>query len=324
MRVAVIDLGTNTIRLLVAEWEENHAPAQRGKPAADGRLVTLFQDQKIARLGEGLHVTGKLSPQAMERSVGVIRRFYEASLGYSPTHFLVAGTSAVRNAENRRELAQKIRESTSLPLTVISGEEEARLSLLGSLMGIRRRKEGVVLIDIGGGSTEYIHAVGESLRSVASTPLGAVRLTETHLTRHPVLEDELERLTAEVNLTLERDLQSFKSARDFELVGTAGTITTIAAIDLNLKVYDADRVNNHRLTRSAVWNILERLAPMTLEERLSIEGLEKGREDLIISGLVMVLSTFEFFGKNEMVVSDFGLREGLALDLLFRGGKLES
>jgi exopolyphosphatase/guanosine-5'-triphosphate,3'-diphosphate pyrophosphatase len=306
-RVSVIDLGTNTVRLLVAE---DSAPG----------LHPIYQDQKITRLGENLHNTGTLIPSAIERTVEVIRRFHQASREFRPDRYLIAGTSAVRQAGNREELSDRILQSVGVPLTVISGEEEARLSLLGTLLGIERTRDNVVLLDIGGGSTEYVLSEGDRFGSAVSTSLGVVRLTETHLTRHPVPEQEYTRLAEEVGRTLKSELGPFALGADFELVGTAGTITTIAAVDLNMDVYDPGRVNNYRMRRANVQSILDRLKPMTLSERLAIKAIEKGREDLLIAGLAILIATFDFFKKDTIVVSDYGLREGLAMDLILRNG----
>ena len=306
-RVAVIDLGTNTVRLLIAE---DSSPG----------MNLLYQDQKITRLGENLHHAGELTPAAIERNVDVIRQFHQASQKYRPDHYLIAGTSAVRQAKNRSVLSDRILQSVGVPLTVISGEEEARLSFLGTLLGIDRTNDNVVLMDIGGGSTEYILSDGDLPRSVVSTSLGVVRLTETHLSEHPILENEYFRLVDEVQQTLEKELGPFVEGNDFELVGTAGTITTIAAVDLNLETYDPSRVNNYRMKKGNVQIILDRLKSISLDERLSIKAMEKGREDLIIAGLAILMATFQYFNKDTITVSDYGLREGLAMDLIQRNG----
>jgi exopolyphosphatase/guanosine-5'-triphosphate,3'-diphosphate pyrophosphatase len=313
MRVAAIDLGTNTVRLLVGE--------------ADGRggYRPVFATQAITRLGEGLQGNGQLQPEPIRRTLAVLARYREEAERRSAARIAVVGTSAVRRARNREAFLAQARRETGLEVRVISGEEEARLSLLGVRAAIRLGERPFVMMDIGGGSTELVLADGRGIRASVSTGLGVVVLTEAHLATDPPSPQELEALRETALAELIRQRTAGLRAPDVPrgvdppcLVGTAGTVTTLAAIDLGLGTYDPDRVNGHRLPRARVADLATMLAGLTLSQRRQVRGLEPQRADVIVAGAIVTLAAMDALGFPEMTVSDGGLREGILLDLLGR------
>lgn len=295
---AAIDLGTNTARLLI------------GSCSPDGIRQSCIM-RRITRLGGGFTVTGGISPEARSRTLEAMLEFAEEIARTGVTTVRAVATSAVRDAANRADFCRDIRERTGIELEVIDGETEAHLTLRGVLAGLDRVPERLLLFDIGGGSTEYTLATGEQPLYAASLPLGVVRLTEGK--QEPAaMADKIDR---ELN-GLMVDLTGrglVPVAGGTVAVGTAGTATTLAAISMAMTDYDYRKVNNYTLSLDEIRCILDRLLPLSPRERLDIPGLEKGREDLIIAGVLLTIKTLDRFGLDRLKVSDFGLLEGVLL-----------
>ncbi len=307
MRFAAIDLGTNTVRLLIGEVDDT------------GVQQVLYADQEVTRLGEGLRPEGLLRPDPIRRTLATLRRFREAAVAHGASQVAVVGTSALREARNREVFLAQAAEQAGVAVRVISGREEALLTLLGvraALPFLAARP--FLLMDIGGGSTEFLLAQGEAIRATVSTGLGVVKLTEAHIRCDPPSPQELtairEAATARLRILRERDLPSLGHGEIF--VGTAGTVTSLAAMDLELDPYDPDRVNGHHLSRDQVAELSDRLARLPLRLRRATPGLEAARADVIVAGTVVCQAAMEILGYREIVVSDGGLREGILLDLI--------
>lgn len=316
MRLAVIDLGTNTVRLLVGEED------------GAGGYRSVFATQAITRLGQGMLADGQLQPEAVRRTLAVLARYRQEAERHGASRIAVVGTSAVRRAQNREAFVAAALRETGLAIRVISGEEEARLTLLGVRAAIRLGGRPFVMMDIGGGSTEFVLAGGQGIRASVSTGLGSVVLTEAHLHSDPPSRQELQAVRdaalAELGRQGTRILGPLARLRETAgpcLVGTAGTVTTLAAIDLALERYAPDRVNGHRLPRERLGALGEMLAALPLARRRHVRGLEPERADVIVAGAVVGLAAMDALEFPEMIVSDGGLREGILLDLLGRGGE---
>lgn len=303
---AAIDIGTNTLRLLIAE------------AVGSDEFAVLHEEQHITRLGEGLMPSRLLQDKPRERSLAVLRRFAEAIRSFRADPVAAVATSAVREARNRREWIAEIEQESGLALRVIDGEEEARLTLLGVRHGLRLGSQRVLVIDVGGGSTEFVLAGGEAIEASVSTGLGVVKLTERYLFSDPPTSGELQGLGRALEERIGRLRSELPALEGTQLIGTAGTPTTLAAIDLNLVTYDREKVQGHRLSLARVRELLNRLARLPLRERQRIPGLEPGRTDIIVAGAAVVSVSMEQLGYGEMRVSDSGLREGILLDLLRR------
>lgn len=307
MRIASIDMGTNTFRLLVSET------------AGGGSLRKLYVGREITRLGEGLKPGNMLiNPGAMDRALKTLSGFSRKLSEYGVGKLRAVATSAVRESLNGTEFVRKVGEETGIPVDVISGDEEARLTVRGVLNSVGFDTPGCIIFDIGGGSTEYVYVNGGEIMNIESTALGVVRLTEKYLAGESDTESDIKALNGHISGALLNALCSFPEGGDgtLTLIGTAGTPTTLAAIELQLSAYDPALVNNHILNREKIESILKTVLSLPRAERTKIPGLEKGREDLIVSGTAVVLETMERFMSDTMVVSDAGLLEGIAYGMI--------
>jgi len=310
MILAGIDIGTNTLRLLVVETGP-HA------------FQEIYTDRRITRLGQDLDRNGRLSPEAEERTLRALVDFSAQIRRYSAFRSAAIGTSALRNAANSAAFLHEVLMRTGLDVRIVSGAEEARLTLLGVARMLGQgggRKNGAALasafvIDIGGGSTEIIATRPGMTPHIASLPLGAVYLTDRFIRNDPPLPEELVRLRQAIGSELDGFAETIQRRPDSLFIGTAGTITTLAAIDQGLLSYDPARINHAVLTREFIDATVDRLSASTLDERRSIRGLERGREDIILAGAMVAQEIMRRFGYASMLVIDWGLREGIVLDL---------
>jgi exopolyphosphatase/guanosine-5'-triphosphate,3'-diphosphate pyrophosphatase len=321
MILAGIDIGTNTLRLLVAE-------------TGPGAFCEPYSDRKITRLGQGLDRTAALSRDAVERSIAALMDFSAKIRECSAVRAAAMGTSALRNAVNAGEFIGEARQRTGIDIAVITGEEEARLTLLGVAGALKAARKGpdagplesALVIDIGGGSTELIVTRRGSEPEIASLPLGAVHLTERFIRNDPPSAGELNALRRAVR----SELDGYEKGRQRTwgtgttparvCAGTAGAITTLAAMDQGLREYDPARINGFVLRRASLDAIIDRLSASTLARRREMAGLERGREDIVLAGAVVAQEIMERYGYPEMLVSDWGLREGIVLDLYEKVG----
>lgn len=295
---ASIDFGTNTARLLIAV-------------RSSAGITPVRVEREIVRLGGGFTDRHGLSAEAWERGLNCLHRFSKIISEYGVREVRASATSAVRDAVNGAAFVDKVLRDTGINLVVIDGDEEARLTLKGVLSGLDSVNDTIVVLDVGGGSTEFtVSSQGDPV-FIKSMPIGVVRLTEGFRTSIEMIG----RVRSVID-QLERDLSSagMLVSENFELIGTAGTATTIAAIKLEMVDYDYRKVNNFTVSRADIDAIYQRLSKLNSQERLSVKGLEKGREDLIIAGLIIITSVMDKFGFKRLKVSDFGLLEGLALE----------
>lgn len=306
-RLATIDLGTNTVRLLVVEVDET------------GRWRVIHQDQRVTRLGEGLARSGRLGEAPAARTAAVVAEYVRRAGDRAADPIRIVATSAVREAANGGDFARAIETMTGRPVEIVSGEDEARLTVLGILRGLGRTPPTLLAFDIGGGSTEFIVARDGRIVATRSLKLGVVPLAERYPFPERMERVRYQRMEAEIRDRLRRELPAeIRDSGAADLVGTAGTVTTLAALDLALTEYDPSRVQGHRLSRAAVEALLERLGRLSVTERGRLPCLEPGRADLIIPGVAIVLAALDVTGARDVVVSDWGLREGIVADAVER------
>lgn len=302
--LATVDLGTNTVRLLVVE-------------PAGATWRTLEQTQRVTRLGEGQGATGRLAPEPMRRTAAAVAEFSRAARALGADRVRIVATSAVREAVNREEFVARLERESGERVEVVSGEEEARLTLKGVSSGLPGLGGSFVLFDIGGGSTEFVLARDGAPAAAVSLRLGVVTLQEEWGEPGPVRWDRFARLREHVERRLAAEVPAtIAGAAVAELVGTAGTVTTLAALDLGLGAYDPAAVHGHRLDRAAVERQLARLGALDVEARALLPCLEPGRADVIIPGIAICLAAMARLGRDAVVVSDRGLREGILCELL--------
>ncbi|MBM4122702.1 MAG: Ppx/GppA family phosphatase [Nitrospira sp.] len=306
MILAGIDIGTLTCRLLIALVEDN------------GHLVELRSDRRVLRLGEGLDQGKRLLVPAMQRVIGTLREWREVIDTHQVDGEIVVATSAVRNAVNRDEFLAKVKQEMGLAVEVISGEEEARRTMLGIRSGLPADVTAILGLDIGGGSTEFILDRPGRPPVVRSVELGVVRLTERCLAHDPPTVQEL----VEARSLVKRSAQTVRTALDdlagVTFVGTAGTITTLAAMAQKLPVYVGSRIHNYRLSLEDTRRLEAEVLACTKAQRTKLLGLELGREDVIVAGTIILREVMEVMGFAVCLVSDLGLREGIVLDLAAR------
>ncbi|GAB4417704.1 MAG: bifunctional 3-dehydroquinate synthase/phosphatase [Thermodesulfovibrionales bacterium] len=324
MLSAAIDVGSNTLRMLIGSAEED-------------MLSRIYLDRAITRLAEGVRETGMLSEENMEKSLSVLKRFSHTIERYGVTDVKAIGTSALREAENSSDFIERVLRETGIRIEIISGEEEAGLTAKGVMLGLRdvtaaKSVEPLLIIDIGGGSTEWI-IYGKDT-SHGTIPAGVVNLYEKFIKTDPPSHDEISALNREIDLSLERDIlkqacpeeilnqvqnDTFRVQHDISitnLIGTGGTITTLASIDLGLKEYNPERIHGHTLSLERLYQIRDKLISLPFKERQAIPGLEIERADLIIPGILLTIRITEISGCGEIMVSDYGLLEGIMITMM--------
>jgi exopolyphosphatase / guanosine-5'-triphosphate,3'-diphosphate pyrophosphatase len=299
-RVAAVDMGTNSIRLLVAE--------ERGREVAE-----LARYLVITRLGEGVDRTGRLDPRALRRTTDVLERYARRARALGAERIRVGATSAVRDAGDRRLFEAAFSRIIGQAPEVLSGEEEARVSFLGATTDLEAERPTLVF-DIGGGSTELILG-GEEVDAAASVDVGSVRITERVAPSDPPKGEDL----AEMRRLAAEGLAEAELSRGRTLVGVAGTTTTVQAIALGLERYDPEAIHGSTLTRRAAERVAADLARMTVAERAGIPVMPPGREDVIVAGAQILLEILERWGFEECVVSERDILDGLAIEMVRAG-----
>ncbi len=297
-KYATIDIGSNSVLVYVAEREGD-------------QWKTLAERAEITRLGEGLKATGRLSQEAMERTAKAVCEFARLARELGAEQIVAVGTMALRTAENSDEFVKMVKEMCDVDVEIIPGEEEARLSYLAVKSGLKMPAERVVVIDVGGGSTEFIFGKGDEIEKKFSLNIGAIRFTEDYLKNDPPTKEEVNNMLDAIKKEL-GDLQI-----DFQpdaLLGIGGTITNLAAVKHKLVKYDPAIVDGTVLTLKEVEDLMNMFASMTVEERKKVPGLQPKRADVIVAGTGIVYTIMKKLGLPELTVSVRGVRHGLMID----------
>lgn len=307
-RVAAVDCGTNSIRLLVADLD-----------AATGELVELDRRMIVVRLGQGVDKTGRLAPEALERTFEACREYAAVikELGAERVRFVA--TSASRDAENRDEFVRGVLDILGVEPEVISGDQEAEFSFTGAtgeLTGRTDLERPFLVVDIGGGSTEFVVGA-EHVLAARSVDVGCVRMTERHLTVDGVVTDpptaeQVAAIRADIEAALDLAAETVPLAEARTLVGLAGSVTTVAAIALGLEAYDSARIHHSRIPYETVREVSERMLTLTHAERAAIPVMHPGRVDVIGAGALVLLAIMERIGAREVVVSEHDILDGIA------------
>ncbi|MBD0328565.1 MAG: Ppx/GppA family phosphatase [Thermoleophilia bacterium] len=298
-RVAAIDLGTNTTRLLVAD-------------VADGRVAEIERRQTITRLGEGVDARRRLLPLPIARVRNCLTAYRRRAEELGAERVLAIGTSALRDAENGEAFLGEIEWSYGFDTRLLSGDEEALLAFRGVASG-REVAEGTLVVDVGGGSTELILGGPHGVEYATSLAIGSVRMTERFLTSDPPRRDELTACAGAVSWLLAEHVPDEVRHAVRTAVGVAASVTTLAALDLGLEEYDRERVHGHALPADGVDDQLARLASLPLEERRRIPALEPERAPVIVAGAGIVREVLRHFGLAELEVSELDILDGAAL-----------
>ncbi len=308
MRFAAIDIGSNTFRLMIAEPSQN----KQGTP-----WQTIHYTHRITRLGEGLHHSGRLSDTGMSRALQVLIEFSALLQRFDvpPAQTLAAATAAVREAENGIRFKDRVKAETGIDINIFAAELEAATSLNGARAVLNPATgNDMLLFDIGGGSTEFIRTQLGVQHDASSRKLGVLRLVETHLHSDPPSSQDYQTMINAASEHLEMvERQWINQQPPKHLVGTAGTVTTLAATELDLFPYNASAINNYHISKNTFFSLRDRLLTLSHEERLKIRTIEAGREDLIIAGLAIIEAVLERWHYDELVTVDAGMLEGVWL-----------
>ena len=304
--LAGIDIGTLTCRLLIAEL------------APSGTLRELRSDRRILRLGQGVDRDRMLRGDAMARVAETLEEWCTLMEGYQLDASIAVATSAVRDAGNREEFVRLIHRQTGLEIEILSGEEEARRTILGIRSGLPAGVSDVLALDIGGGSTEFILDRPGQTPMMRSVDIGVVRLCERLLRHDPPTSEEIHQAREWVRAETVTAVGEMTLPVGLTFVGTAGTITSLAAMAQQLPTYEPARIHNYRLARTVVEELESTLLARTKSERVGLPGLEANREEVIAAGAIILRTVMETVRIPSLLVSDLGLREGVLLDLATR------
>lgn len=305
--VAAIDCGTNSTRLLIGRASPSGGPAG---------FITLDRRMRITRMGEGVDATGRINPQAIDRVLAVLAEYREVMDAHSVAHCRITATSAARDATNREEFFNAAESVIGFRPELLSGIEEGRASFAGATAGLDPAAGPFLVVDIGGGSTEFVSGTSAA-EEAWSCDIGCVRLTEQWIEHDPALPEELLACLSVVEAHLDEVCLEVPSlVRAKTLVGLAGTVSCVAAVEIGLATYDRDRIHHFRLSKEAVEDVFRTLATEDREERMANPGMEEGRADVIVGGLSILVKVMRQFGFEECLVSESDILDGLVASQL--------
>jgi exopolyphosphatase / guanosine-5'-triphosphate,3'-diphosphate pyrophosphatase len=312
VRVAAIDCGTNSIRLLIADIDPRRSV-----------LTDVAREMKIVRLGEGVDRTGRLSEAALTRTIGALREYADLIEAAAPAAVRMVATSATRDAANAQEFVDRVKEVLGVAPEVVTGDEEAWLSFSGATRELAGSAPGgdgcpppYLVTDIGGGSTEFVLGGPEGVTGARSVDIGCVRMTERHLHSDPPSAAEVAAAAADIDAALELVAAAVPVGRASTLVGLAGSVTTVAAIALGLTSYDATRIHHSRISAAQVHAVTARLLGQTRAQRAVIGVMHPGRVDVIGAGALVLDRIIARFGFAEVLVSEHDILDGIAWSLV--------
>lgn len=293
-KIVIIDIGTNSMRFMMSEIQRN-------------QVVKSYKALKTTRIGEGIHQNGEILSKALERNFSALKEFKEQAEKEGVREIIVFGTSALRDAKNAREFICMVQRKLGLSIEVLSGEQEAQIGFRGAIEGI---SEDALVIDIGGGSTEFIYGnKDKGILGMTSLNLGALRMTESYIRNDPIKEEELLVLKERIKEMVQGLSPQFY--RDNPVIGIGGTITTLSAIKQNMKEYDRKKIHHSKLFIEDVRDLLKRLKTLNLEQRKKVWGLQPSRADIIIAGIVILEEIMETLKIRELMVSERDNLEGM-------------
>jgi exopolyphosphatase/guanosine-5'-triphosphate,3'-diphosphate pyrophosphatase len=305
-RVAGLDCGTNSLRLLVADLQP------------DGTLRDVVRDMQVVRLGEGVDRTGELSPAALERTFNVLREYAEQCRDLGAQRVRMVATSATRDARNRDEFTRGVREILGIDPEVITGEQEAALSFVGATGDLRGRPEladPYLVVDIGGGSTEFILGGPDGPVASRSVDIGCVRMTERYIRTDPPAAAELQAAEADIAAAIADVGRTVDLTAARTLVAVAGTATTVTALALGLPAYDPDRIHLSAVSLADVERIYDELSGMDAGQRAALGPMHPGRVDVIIAGALILRGVVRAAGTGRMIASEHDILDGITLSL---------
>lgn len=297
---AAINIGTNTLRLLIG-------------CVKDDKIIRILTDRVVIRLGKNIEKTALISAENCEKSIKYLLKFKEICNKYGVNKVFTVGTSVLRDAKNSEEFIKTVKEKVGFDIKVISGDEEAELTLKGVLSGLSiTPKYPIFIVDVGGGSTEWIY-YNKSVLNKGSINIGSLRLFEKFVKSDPPSEFELNRLIEYIKKEISKEI-TFGGQIETCIV-TGGTATSVASIDMQLEQYKGDVVHSHSISLESLKKIYTNIIKIPQSERLKIKGLEIERSDIIISGIAILISIMERINCDSFLISDYGILEGMLKSL---------
>ncbi len=303
-QLASIDIGTNSTLLLIAEYN--------GKS-----LTPIYNGIEITRLGQGVGKTGRFHPDAMERTFNTLRHFQRICQEHGITEVVIGGTSAMRDATNGSEFIARVKSELGWEITILTGDDEARLTFLATQQEFSEMDNDLFVVDIGGGSTEFIAGNSHEMRFRKSLDVGTVRFTEQFISNDPPGEKEILIARQHIRKQLQLELNELDIASDrTTFIGVAGTVTTLLAVEKRMEQYHPEEIHKQPLTIIQMNQLYDLFCSMPLEERKNLPGLQPKRADVITMGTVILQEIMSHFQCSELLVSDRGVRYGLLYDYL--------
>lgn len=297
MKIGTIDIGTNSMRLLIAEY-------------IDGNLVNRKKYVNTTRIGQGVDEQGYIREDAIERNIKALEEFSSICKEEECKNVYCMGTSALRDSKNKDIFVNLAKEKSGIDVDIIDGEKESHLGFIGVLQGLEKTEE-ILVIDIGGGSTEFIIGDKDGIRFSKSENVGALRMTEKFLKQDPINENEFKDMSCFISNEIKDTLEYIKNDNVKKLVGIGGTITSLSAMNQELEVYSMEKIHNSRITLKQIEFILQNLKKMTLSDKKTLKGLQPKRADIITAGVEILHTIMKNLEIDEITVSEYDNLEGL-------------
>ncbi|WP_297136283.1 Ppx/GppA phosphatase family protein [Terrisporobacter sp.] len=299
MKIGTIDIGTNSMRLLIADYKNN-------------KIENRKKYINTTRIGQGVDEKGYITEDAMERNLNALKEFNDICKEQNCEEIYCMGTSALRDSKNGKEFVKRAKDITDIDVKIICGDEESNLGFLGVLEGTEGdKKDNILVIDIGGGSTEFIFGNEEGIKFCKSENVGALRMTEKFITTDPINEEDFNRMHSFIESTISSTLKILKNKKISKLVGIGGAITSVSAINQQLEVYSMEKVHNSEVAKKDIEKILQNLKKMTLNDKKTIKGLQPKRADIITAGVTILNIIMEKLEFEKIMISEYDNLEGL-------------
>ena len=299
MKIGTIDIGTNSMRLLIADYKNN-------------KIENRKKYINITRIGQGVDDKGYITEEALERNLNALKEFADKCIEEKCEKVYCMGTSALRDSKNGQDFVNRAKELTNIDVKIICGEEESNLGFMGVLEGAGGDKSNYILVlDIGGGSTEFIVGNEDGIKFCKSENVGALRMTEKFITTDPISDEEFNKMSDFIEKTISSTLDKIKGMHVSKLVGIGGAITSLSAMNQQLEVYSMEKVHNSVVTKKDLEKILQNLKNMTLNDKKTIKGLQPKRADIITAGVKILHIVMEKLEIEKIMISEYDNLEGL-------------
>ncbi len=299
MKIGTIDIGTNSMRLLIADYKNN-------------KIENRKKYINITRIGQGVDDKGYITEEALERNLNALKEFADKCIEEKCEKVYCMGTSALRDSKNGQDFVNRAKELTNIDVKIICGEEESNLGFMGVLEGAGGDKSNYILVlDIGGGSTEFIVGNEDGIKFCKSENVGALRMTEKFITTDPISDEEFNKMSDFIEKTISSTLDKIKGMHVSKLVGIGGAITSLSAMNQQLEVYSMEKVHNSVVTKKDLEKILQNLKKMTLSDKKTIKGLQPKRADIITAGVKILHIVMEKIEIEKIMISEYDNLEGL-------------